>query len=162
MTQGQMTDVFDSVAIFASPGYDVGSEGSPLRIAAHSVTPSFFHVLRSSPMLGRTFTEDDAVFRRDRFAILSYGLWKDMFARDPAIVGKDIRLSGMPYQVVGVMPESFAVPGLEGRRDPDRRPVWNRGGGAVALTHRRRQAKAPASRLHWPTCRRPPAPRCSW
>jgi len=65
--------------------------------------------------LGRAFTEDDAAFQKDHFAILSYGLWKDMFGRDRNIVGKDIRLSGQPYQVVGVMPESFASPGSEAR-----------------------------------------------
>jgi predicted permease len=111
----QMTDVFESVALVKNAGYDVGSEGSPLRIEGQAVTPSAFQVLRASPMLGRAFAEDDAVFQKDRFAILSYGLWKDMFARDPNIVGKDIRLSGQPYQVVGVMPESFASPGSEAR-----------------------------------------------
>ncbi len=111
----QMTDVFDSVALTKGAGYDVGSEGSPLRIAAQSVTPSYFRVLRAAPLVGRAFTEDDAVFRKDRFAILSYGLWKDMFARDPNILGKDVRLSGAPYRVVGVMPEGFEVPGFEAR-----------------------------------------------
>ena len=111
----QMADVFDSVALVKGAGYDVGSEGSPMRIEAQAVTPSAFQVLRASPMLGRAFTEDDAVFQKDRFAILSYGLWKDMFARDRNIIGKDIRLSGQPYQVVGVMPESFASPGSEAR-----------------------------------------------
>ncbi|MBZ5617888.1 MAG: ABC transporter permease [Acidobacteriia bacterium] len=111
----QMTDVFDSVALIKNQGYDVGSEGSPARIEGQAVTPSAFQVLRASPMLGRAFTEDDAVFQKDRFAILSYGLWKDMFARDRTIVGKDIRLSGQPFQVVGVMPQSFDAPGSEAR-----------------------------------------------
>ena len=62
-------------------------------------------------MMGRLFTEDDAVFKKNQFAILSYGLWKDMFANDPAIVGKDVRLSGVKYRVVGVMPEAFSFPG---------------------------------------------------
>jgi predicted permease len=111
----QMADVFDSVAMVKNAGYDVGSEGSPTRIEAQAVTPSAFQVLRASPMLGRAFTEDDAVFQKDHFAILSYGLWKDMFARDPSVIGKDIRLSGQPYRVVGVMPEPFAAPGSEAR-----------------------------------------------
>lgn len=111
----QMGDVFDSVALVKGAGYDVGSEGSPMRIEAQAVTPSAFQVLRASPMLGRAFTEDDAVFLKDHFAILSYGLWKDMFARDRDILGKDIRLSGQPYRVVGVMPEAFAAPGSEAR-----------------------------------------------
>src|SRR5712692_8059647 len=82
-----------------------------MRIDSQSVTPSFFQVLRASPMLGRAFTEDEAVFKKDQFAILSYGLWRDLFGKDPNAIGKDIRLSGVPYKIVGVMPRGFESPG---------------------------------------------------
>ena len=111
----QLTEVFDSVAIMQGNGFDLGSEGSPVHIAAQSVTPSFFHVLRISPAIGRAFTDDDAVFKKDQFAILSYGLWKEKFAGQADIVGRDIRLSGLPYRVVGVMPEGFESPGSEAK-----------------------------------------------
>lgn len=103
----QMSGVFDSVDLEGHRGYDVGAEGSPQRIDGAYVTPSYFRVLRSAPMLGRAFTEDDAVFGKDKFAILSYGLWKEMFAADRNVLGKDIRLSGVPYRIVGVLPEKF-------------------------------------------------------
>ena len=103
----QLTDVFESVALFGSSGYDVGAEGSPVRIAGEYVTPSYFRALRGTPLLGRLFTDDDAVYGKEKFAILSYAVWRDMFARDPNIPGKDIRLSGVQYRVVGVMPENF-------------------------------------------------------
>jgi predicted permease len=111
----QLTDVFDSVAATNTAGFDVGAEGTPVRMEAETVTPSYFRVLRAPAMLGRTFTEDEAVFQKDKFAVLSYGLWKDMFARDPHALGKDIRLSGIPYRIVGVMPEGFSDPGSEAR-----------------------------------------------
>ena len=111
----QLTEVFDSVALMRGDGFDLGSEGSPVHVAAQSVTPSFFHVLRVSPALGRAFTDDDAVFKKDQFAILSYGLWKEKFAGQSNIVGRDIRLSGLPYRVVGVMPEGFESPGSEAK-----------------------------------------------
>jgi predicted permease len=38
-----------------------------------------------------------------------------MFGRDRGVVGKDMRLSGINYRVVGVMPEAFAQPGREAR-----------------------------------------------
>jgi predicted permease len=111
----QMTDVFESVALYVDAGFDAGAEGSPVRLKADLVTPSFFHVLRAAPMMGRLFTEDDAVLDKNQFVILSYGLWKEMFAKDPAILGRDVRLSGVNYRVVGVMPEAFSFPGREAR-----------------------------------------------
>jgi predicted permease len=103
-----MTDVFESVAIFTGTGYDAGTDGSPLRLEAGLVSPSYFRVLRASPMLGRVFQDDDAVFQKNQFVILSYGLWQEMFGRDPHAVGRDLRLGGVPHRIVGVMPQGFA------------------------------------------------------
>jgi predicted permease len=111
----KMTDVFESVALFTSNGLDAGAEGSPIRLKADMVTPSYFHVLRAAPLMGRVFNEDDAVLEKNQFVILSHGLWKEMFAMDPAILGKDVRLSGLNYRIVGVMPEAFSFPGREAR-----------------------------------------------
>jgi predicted permease len=111
----ELTDVFDSVALTKGSGFDMGSEGSPVRIDGEAVTPSYFHVLGASAALGRTFTGDEAVFQKDKFAILSYGLWKDVYARDANILGKDIRLSGSAYRIIGVMPDGFADPRSEAR-----------------------------------------------
>jgi putative ABC transport system permease protein len=44
----------------------------------------------------------------DHVVVLGYGLWKRYFAADPAIVGRDIRLNGEQYAVVGVMPLNFS------------------------------------------------------
>jgi predicted permease len=115
LDRSQMTDVFDSVAEYTDAGYDTGPEGSPVRLKADVVTPSYFRVLRGSPMLGRLFTEDDAVYQKNQFVLLSFGLWKDLFGRDPGVVGKDLRLSGVNYRVIGVMPEAFGQPGREAR-----------------------------------------------
>jgi predicted permease len=65
--------------------------------------------------VGRAFTEDDAVYKKDQFVILSYGLWKDKFAGDVHIVGRDIRSERRPYRVVGVMPRGFESPGSEAK-----------------------------------------------
>jgi predicted permease len=107
----KLTEVFDSVALRIKSGYDVGGDGAPVRLEGEQVTPSYFDVLRVSPMMGRSFTEADAVFTKNQFVILSYGLWRDMFARDPQILGKEMRLSGTAHRIVGVMPEGFAAPG---------------------------------------------------
>ena len=111
----QLTGIFDSVSLTHTAGFDIGAEGSPVRIEGDSVTPSFFRVLRAKPAVGRLFTEEDAVYKKDAFAILSYGLWQEKFAGDAHIVGRDIRLSGAPYRVVGVMPRGFEQPGSEAK-----------------------------------------------
>ena len=105
----KLTRVFSDVALIGIQGYDVGLPGSPQRVNGQYVTPSFFNVLKVQPVLGRVFTQDEAVLGRDKEAILSVGLWKEMYASDPNVIGRDIRLSGTPYKIVGVVPDVVAT-----------------------------------------------------
>jgi putative ABC transport system permease protein len=101
----KLTDVFEEVALIGGNGYDVGSEGNARRIEGEYVTPSYFRVLKTRALLGRAFTDDEAVQGKEHVAILSEALWEEMFARDPKVLGRDIRLSGVPHSIVGVMPD---------------------------------------------------------
>ena len=47
--------------------------------------------------------------RRAR-AVLSHGLWLRRYGGDPGIVGRSVILAGVPMEVIGVMPASFAFP----------------------------------------------------
>lgn len=85
-------------------------DGEPAQLRSLSVTPSFFSTLRKPPMLGRAFVDSDATPEADNFAILTYGLWTSRFASDPSVVGRDVRLGGEPYTVVGVLPADFTLP----------------------------------------------------
>ncbi|HEX5083322.1 MAG TPA: ABC transporter permease, partial [Blastocatellia bacterium] len=103
----KLTDVFEEVALIGNRGYDVGQEGATRRIDGEYVTPSYVRALKAQPLLGRTFTEDEAVQGKDRVAILTESLWEEMYARDPNVIGRDIRLSGIPYSIVGVAPNTY-------------------------------------------------------
>ena len=43
-------------------------------------------------------------------AILSYGFWERRYGRDPAVIGRNIRINGAPTAVIGVMPPGFSFP----------------------------------------------------
>src|SRR5690349_14744705 len=63
----QLTNVFESVAIFNGIGFGLGADGAPVRISAQGVTPSFFRVLRAGAALGRTFIESEGVYQQDKY-----------------------------------------------------------------------------------------------
>jgi predicted permease len=87
---------------FASSGWE-----QPEAINGAAVATDFFSVLRARPMLGRTFTPDEDRPGAGTVILLSNGFWRDHFAGDPAIVGRDIALNSRRYRVVGVMPRGF-------------------------------------------------------
>ena len=43
-------------------------------------------------------------------AILSYGFWERRYGKDPAIIGRTVRMNGAPTTVIGVMPQGFSFP----------------------------------------------------
>jgi predicted permease len=87
--------------------------------SAMLVTPSFLSFLGERPALGRGFSAEEAKAGGPRVAMLSYGVWKDRYGGDPAVLGRTIPIDGKPYTVVGVMPPSVTELGLSGRTD-----VW--------------------------------------
>src|SRR6266498_54185 len=103
----RQTDVFEEQALFNGRNASVDQNGTPVRLRITQVTPSFFRLLRAIPALGRAFTEQDGEVGNDKKVILSYALWQSQFGGDPGAIGKDIRLDGQPYAVIGVMPKGF-------------------------------------------------------
>ena len=90
--------------------FNLAGDGGPERIPGARVTASYFKVLGIAPQLGRSFSEADEARETTKVVILSHRLFTRRFGADPAIVGRTIQLSGSPYEVQGVMPETFQIP----------------------------------------------------
>jgi predicted permease len=103
------TSVFAEQALFNRSTVSLEQDGVPTRVRAVNATPSFFRLMEVSPALGRPFTEPEGELGNEKKVILSDGLWRRLFAGDPSAIGKDLRLDGEPYTVVGVMPRSFSA-----------------------------------------------------
>ncbi len=99
--------VFESQAMFRQRDQTVEVNNLPQRIHAMAVTPSWFTLLRMTPALGRPFLEEEGEVGREREVILSHGLWEQLYAGDKAAIGQDLRISGQPFKIVGVMPANF-------------------------------------------------------
>lgn len=100
---------FSSMAALAFANRTLtGANMMPERVAAQVVTPSYFQVLGTNAISGRTFAENEG---RDHVAVISDGLWKRRFGADPGVVGKPLILNGVEYTVIGVMPAMFRVIG---------------------------------------------------
>ena len=72
------------------------------------VSGNFFQVLGVQAALGRHLTpSDDERFAGRPVIVLSHIGWKRLFAADPTAIGRSVRISDRPYEIVGVMPEAF-------------------------------------------------------
>ena len=107
----EQNTVFESVAThFGTDSFAMSAGGSPSQIRGTRVTHGLFEVLRVSPILGRTFTENEDRPDEDAVAILGYDLWQRSFGGNPNVIGQKIMISSRPRTVIGVMPRGFRFP----------------------------------------------------
>ena len=97
----------EDVALYVNQGLNVGDGASVQRLEGMGVTPSLFRLLRAQPVLGRIFTEEEGEIGGERKVMLSYSLWQELYGGDRSVIGKELRIYGNLYAIVGVMPEGF-------------------------------------------------------
>jgi putative ABC transport system permease protein len=101
---------FAGVAAYRPSDATIEVDGAPTRfVPGYAATTELFDVLGVKPRLGRGFAPGEDAPTAERVAVLSDGLWREL-GGDAGIVGKQIRLNGLPRTVIGVMPPGFWFP----------------------------------------------------
>jgi putative ABC transport system permease protein len=103
---------FEGLAAQLGTGYNLAGAGeNPEAVFGAQVTGNFFGVLGARPSLGRGILPADAGNGKPgRVAVLGDALWKRAFGADAGILGRVVRLSDVPFEVVGIMPPDFDAP----------------------------------------------------
>lgn len=101
---------FEEMAAYGFRSFTVGGSERPEAIQAGAVASDFFPLLRMRPLLGRTFMPDEDRPGQDKVVVLGYNFWRDHFASDPNVLGRNLLLDGAKYSIVGVMPEALQFP----------------------------------------------------
>jgi predicted permease len=99
------TQRFERVAAFAAAEVTLTPEGGdPSRLAALAVSHGFLPMVGVRPLVGRTFTEEEDRPGGPRVVLIGAALWEQLFSRDPAVVGRTIRINDVARTIVGVLP----------------------------------------------------------
>jgi predicted permease len=67
-------------------------------------------VLRTNPQIGRYFSEDEQAPGKGNVLIVSDSLWRSMFHASNDILNQSVKVDGILYTIVGVMPPKFIFP----------------------------------------------------
>ena len=96
----------------AAEWWDANLSGidTPEQVAGFRVTADFFDAIGQRPVIGRPFQLAEETLGNHRRVVLGHALWTRLFASDPQVVGRTLRIDGEPFEVVGVAPEGFAIP----------------------------------------------------
>ncbi len=137
----QRNEVFEGIGAWYVMGRTLRTESEAEIVSVAQVSEDFFPLLRTTPLLGRTFTIEEtarstfnsaaAPTGSDPVVVVSHRLWRRHFGGDPDAVGRRISLERRTWRVVGVMPQKFSMPSpfvdlwipwsFEGERPRDQR-----------------------------------------
>jgi putative ABC transport system permease protein len=95
------TKSFESVGAYCGFEANLTGDGEPERVSGAQVTLEFFRTLGVKTILGRDFSAAEG---NADVAILGNKFWKARYGADANILGKVLRLKGINYTVVGVLP----------------------------------------------------------
>lgn len=103
---------YANIAAATHAAYNVISDdGRSAPVPGALVTASLFEITRVAPLLGRTLLPADEIPGAPEVVVIAHALWQSRLAGDPDVVGRTMRISGVPHTVVGVMPAGFRFPG---------------------------------------------------
>jgi putative ABC transport system permease protein len=87
--------------------FNLETQDIPERVDGEVATFNYFATFGVQPIAGRVFMADEDRPGQAPVVVISERLWRTRLHADPSIIGKPIRVNGLPTTVVGVMPKSF-------------------------------------------------------
>jgi len=102
---------FTSLGAFLGPRDVLYANGNNTEVVQGMwIEPALLRTLGVSPARGAGFRDEDGLHDTATVVLLSHGAWQRLFAGDPGIIGKTIRLNNIGRTVVGILPRDFVPP----------------------------------------------------
>jgi hypothetical protein len=105
LLRDNVPSLISAVSAIGTSGVNLLADSHVQYLHAGRISAHYFDVLAIHPIIGRNFSDTEDGLHGPKTAILSHGLWRNIFGSDPNISGKNILLKGEPYTVVGVLPD---------------------------------------------------------
>jgi predicted permease len=102
--------VFDGLALYSDASFNLADDQGAERILGSEVTYDYLSVIGLRPVLGRFFTAEEDRPNAPRVTAISERMWRDRFGGRQDVLGKTLRLNGVPYAIVGVLPRAAEFP----------------------------------------------------
>jgi putative ABC transport system permease protein len=101
---------FEAVALYRSGLANMTEAGKPVLVTTLQCDAELFRVLGVNAARGRAFTAADNIPGQNQAIMLSWAFWQRQFGGQP-VLGKTLRLDGMPHVIAGILPENLNILG---------------------------------------------------
>jgi predicted permease len=82
----------------------------PQHYQCSMMTGNSFTLTGLKPAVGRSFLPEDERPGAPPVMLLAHSVWESRYGKDPAVVGKSVRLDSVPTTIIGVMPRGIRFP----------------------------------------------------
>ena len=106
----QRVQSFSDVAIAEATDSTMTGRGDPEILRGVRCSANLLDVLGVRPAAGRPFRAEEDEPDRGRIVLLTYGFWQTRFHADSNAIGQTLRLDGHPYEIIGILPDTFHFP----------------------------------------------------
>ncbi len=105
----EASTTFEDVAGYTGRSLILGEGVDAEQAPGLFVTGNYFEVLGTRPLAGRLIGPSDGTTPGAHpVVVLSHTTWQQRFGGDPTVVGSTLAVGGNPYEIIGVLPASFA------------------------------------------------------
>ena len=101
---------FDQITAYAWNEVNLTGDREPQKVQTFQVAANFFETIGVKPQMGRAFLPEEEETGKDQAIILGHALWQQRFASNPNILGKNVKVDGKSFTIVGVMAKGFDYP----------------------------------------------------
>jgi len=102
--------LFEAVAAYDTYTENWNGVEKPEQLDAAQVTPSFFRVMGTRPLMGRYLAAGEEGQKAPDVVVVSYAFWRTRLGADPNVVGSTLTLDRLPNTIIGVMPQGYDFP----------------------------------------------------
>jgi len=109
----EQSETVVDMAAFVSDNLVLTGVDEPERLDGYRVSAGFFDALGVGAVAGRTLRAEENIAGSEHVVVISHALWQRRFGGEDTLVDHTLRLGGLPYRVVGVMPADFEFPAAQ-------------------------------------------------
>jgi putative ABC transport system permease protein len=110
----RQNSVFQDMVAWSGNTFSLSVSDRPEPVQTRITSPGFFGMQGIPLSLGREFAATEGELGKNHVLIMTNRLWRERFGSDPGVIGRQVRLNGEAYTVIGVlaagMPDRFESP----------------------------------------------------
>jgi putative ABC transport system permease protein len=95
--------LFQDMVAWSGGSYSLSMSGHPEEVQTRIMSPGSYNMMGVSFLLGRDFLPEEGEVGKNHVVIMTHRFWRERFGSDTNIIGKNVRLNGEQYTVVGVL-----------------------------------------------------------